>query len=366
MSDISVENVTVKTLADLLIDDIRRRGLRPGARYLTAAQAGQQFGVNEISVHRAMQLLANRDYLVRQRGSGTFIGSAFKSSEVQTNPLQVIHVVMSIDHQRTATVPAEVLVTRLGAALPESVVDVHYVTPFDAMRHLDRIMKGIDGAEKSSEGIILIRSSRKMQIYVEHSGVPAVVCGGVYPGVTQLPWVDVDQIKVGQSMAQYVLDNKSQKLLLLMRDDWRHGDNLMLEGIFQVLGKANFDMSALKILSIPPDPFHIEEELLELFSTDKSITGVMCRTHTYAEATTRAIKAAKGRSLSTMRIIAGGGRKPASIRHAYVTPQISEEEQIELIGQMLLERANHPDRKNISSRVISVEMTEPSVTNKDK
>ena len=355
MSNIDVENSNLKQLADRLVDDIRRRGLRPGDRYLTASEAGRKFKASPISVHRAMQLLADRDYLIRQRGSGTFVGPQLTVTGEKACRLRVVHVVMSMDYQRTATVPAEVLVDRLGVSVPEAVVQVHYVTLSDAMRHLDRIVEGIGESDKTREGIILIRSTRQMQMYVEQSGLPAVVFGGVYRGVSRLPWLDVDQAVIGEMMARHVLGGKPRRIAMLMRDDWRHGDNLMVEGVIRVLGDAGYSAGAITILSVPPDPHHIEEELHAVLSDDPSISGIICRTHLYAQAATRALETAGDRRDGQVRVVAGGGRKPASIRYAYVAPEVDEQAQVELIGRMLAERANDGDGEP-QSRMIPVRL----------
>ncbi|MCC6683046.1 MAG: GntR family transcriptional regulator [Phycisphaeraceae bacterium] len=356
MSTIDVENTNLKQLAKRLVDDIRRRGLRPGDRYLTASEAGKQFDASEITIHRTMQLLADRDYLVRQRGSGTFVGSKFKSKHDDQCPLRVVHVVMSMDYQRTATVPAEILIDRLGISMPDAVVELHYVTVYDAMRHLDRIVERIRDDDRASEGIILIRSTRQMQLFAENCGLPAVVFGGVYPGVTCLPWLDIDQEAVGQTMARYVLANKPKRLLLLMRDDWRPGDNLLYQGVSDVLGKAGLSSDVLRVISIPPESSHIEQVLKEVRAKERSISGIMCRTHLYADVAARLVDST-GEQRRSVRIIAGGGRKPATISYAYVAPNIEEEKQVEFVGQMLLDRALQR-QQTAQMRVIGVDLVE--------
>lgn len=357
MPPIDVENTNIKQLAERLIDDIRRRGLLPGERYMTASEACREFEASEISVHRAMQLLADQNYLVRQRGSGTFVGARMKPKIKDVCPLRVVHVVMSMDYQRTATVPAEILVDRLGVSMPEAVVEVHYVTPSDAMRHLDGIVERIDPDEEAREGVILIRSSRKMQMYVEQAGVPAVVFGGIYPGVTRLPWLDIDQAAIGHMMARHVIKSMPRRLVLLMRDDWRRGDNRLYQGIADELGKAQYQFDALTVLSIPPENHHIAEEVHDLLSQDDSITGIMCRTHLYADVASDVVESLGKQRAAATRIVAGGGRKPPLIRYAYVAPDITEEQQVEIVGQMLLKRAIHGKSKGkANSQVVPVHL----------
>lgn len=356
MSTTAIENTNVKRLALALEDDIRRRGLRPGDRYLTASEAVKHFKASEMSVHRAMQLLAEKNLLVRQRGAGTFVGSNFDLRQDQWCPLQVIHVVMSMDCQRIATLPAELLVDRLGNAIPDAVVEVHYVPDYDSLRHLDRIVSRIGGENESKEALILIRSSRSMQLYVQNSGLPAIVFGGVFSDVKKLSSVDVDQFAIGKLMARYVLNAGGKRLALLMRDDWRHGDNVMFSGVTQELGRGGIGCESFIVRSIPPDNDHIAEEVRQLMSQVDAPEALMCRTHMYAAAADQAL-----RSLNledTVLLVAGGGRKPIAPRYAYVAPEVDEEDQVEMLGRMLLDQIAK-ETPHVENRVIPVHMCLP-------
>jgi len=366
MPSVDIENIKIKRLAQRLMDDIHRRGLRPGDRYMTASKASDQLEATEISVHRAMQHLADREILVRQRGSGTFIGSGFEPRGPATSPLQVVHVVMAMDYQRTATVPAETLVDRLSHALSGAVVEVHYVTPHDAMRHLnlivDRMGRAPERADAPREGIILIRSTRKMQLYVAESSLPAVVFGSVYPGVSGLSWLDGNQLQAGQLMGDYLLEQPEGRTLLLMRDDWRHGDNMMVRGLTESLGRGGVSLGDVQILSIPPDPHHIAGQVHELLHSDPGLTRIACRRDLYADAVADVVDGLGRKRARSVAIVAGGGRRPKLSRYAYVRPEIDEDEQVEAVGHLLAERAG--EAQTVQHRVVPVSLVRPTNTSR--
>ena len=56
-----------------------RRGMGPGDRYITAAEAGTLFNVSLSTANSAMCMLAERKLLVRRRNSGSFGGPELKS-----------------------------------------------------------------------------------------------------------------------------------------------------------------------------------------------------------------------------------------------------------------------------------------------
>ena len=67
------------------------RGLGPGDRYMTAAEAGRLLNVSGASAHRAMVVLAERQLLVR-RSVGTFGGPKLKRRAVVGAPTVYILV----------------------------------------------------------------------------------------------------------------------------------------------------------------------------------------------------------------------------------------------------------------------------------
>lgn len=356
MSTVFVENSTVKRLASTMQDDIRCRGLRPGDRYLTASEAGRKFNASEMSVHRAMQLLAEGDYLVRLRGAGTFVGSKFKGASEQWCALQVVHVVMAMDCQRIATLPAELLVEHLGVAMPEAVVQVHYVPDYDSLRHLDRIVSAIEQGDKSREGVILVRSSRAMQLFMEKAAVPVVVFGSVYSDVSKLSSIDLDQEAVGRLIARHAVNAGHKRLALLMRDDWRQGDNRMFSGVTQELSSHGLGFDALTVQCIPPERDHIVQEVRRIMSLRDAPTVLMVRNHLYADAAEEALRSLKLRR-STL-LVSGGGRKPLSAGYPYVAPEIDEEEQIQLLGRMLLDQVTQ-EKPRVQNRVVPVKICVP-------
>ncbi|QDS99081.1 GntR family transcriptional regulator [Adhaeretor mobilis] len=356
MSIVATENTNIKRLAFALEDDIRRRGLRPGDRYLTAVEAGKQFKASKMSVHRAMQYLAEEDFLVRQRGAGTFVGSKFEVTPERWCPLEIVHVVMSMDYQRIATFPAELLVEHLGITMPQAVIEVNYVSSFESQRHLDRLVGRIAEENKSKEGLILIRSTRPMQQLIEESGLPAVVFGSVYSDVTKLSSVDVDQFEIGRLMARHALDERCERLVLLMRDDWRHGDNAMLAGITQELCAGGLGFDALTICCLSPERDHIVEEVRRIKSEHEETDAFLCRNHVYADAADEALQALAKRD--SVQIISGGGRKPIKARYPYVAPDVDEDGQIQLLGNMLVDQATQ-EKTQVENQVIPVHLCKP-------
>jgi DNA-binding transcriptional regulator YhcF (GntR family) len=68
--------ILYKKIADELIGKIERGDLRPGDRVPSEKQMAELYHVSVITTKNAMNTLADRGILVRERGRGTFIAAA--------------------------------------------------------------------------------------------------------------------------------------------------------------------------------------------------------------------------------------------------------------------------------------------------
>ena len=166
-------------LAERLGEDIVRRGLRPGDRYVTAAQAAQQLGVSRMSVDRAMNLLVQRRLLVRQRGRGTFVGPVAGS-----RPANAAHPcpLARFWRRRTGVELPGPFGHPLGTARArfprQSCIPTCCLFP-DALHHVQELVDSEPSTHRS--GWILSLSPREVQEWFARRGVPAIVLGTAFP-----------------------------------------------------------------------------------------------------------------------------------------------------------------------------------------
>src|SRR5690606_6738284 len=145
---------------------------------------------------------------------------------------------------------------------------------------------------------------------------------------------DVDQAAVGTLMAERLHEKGHRRFLLLMRDDWRHGDNIMARAVARELGRNGHAADALLVHSGPPEHDHIVAEVKALLAEDQRPTGIMCRTHRYAAAVEAALSSLDAKTRSRIDVVVGSGGEPVSDRHAYVTAVADETEQVETLARM--------------------------------
>ncbi len=357
MSSSTVEDRLHPRVADLvgrLMDDIRVRGLAPGDRYLTSEEAQRVFRVQKSVLNEAMRHLADRQVLSRQRRSGTFIGPNFEADYLSNAAgLQAVHVVMALDWHRTRTIKAELFVETFGRVLPEVAVHIRYVPAHNAATITEQIIDQIKTSRKR-EGLLLIFASHAIQQMATSSGVPVVNFGSVYPGIENMPFVESDQAQIGQLMARHLVSRGHDRFVFLTRNEWRRGDNLVLEAISQELHRACVSLDCLTIRSVAPMEEQVASEIRDMLSQTPRPTAFMCRTNFYADRVVR-IAAEMGVEVD---VISGWQDDRAARPYATVRPVLSSSEQIKHLAQMLAARAagRVPDPAQV---LVPVELVTP-------
>ena len=273
-------------IAETLRKDIHRRALRTGDHYLTAAEASQMLGVSPAMANRAMNVLAGRRLLIRQRRRGTVIGPAFQP-RTPPQALRVIHIFKGLinDEKKWTSVIGDFL-HGLHTVLPGYQVQSNILprhNPAEMVRHICKQQT----SNGSLSGIILLSCPREVQEMVqelvrEHR-LPAVSFGAVHHNITRIPSLDYDQFESGRLQAKYLIDRGHRRIVLLMRENWLPGDNLLVEGINQALVDASPSYGVLSTRSIPEVVALIKTEMARLLSIGDRPTGLICRSPLFAE-----------------------------------------------------------------------------------
>ena len=287
---------SAEALADKVLDDIRNRGLVSGDRYFTAEEARSNFRVGKALINDALRLLADREILIRKQKAGTFIGPQFMNGSTPQirAALDAVHVLMPMDYYRAKVVSTDVFVDALSLAIPGAMVHVHHIPDHDTARFtldlINQIRQRSAGTERIREGIVLLRSAREVQQAVQASGIPAVAFGSTYPDIKKLPSIDPDQAQAGQLAARAALDLGHKRFALVMRAQWRRGDNLLMEGFSRELGEAGIAADGFSVFSFAEDPEVIGHDVASLLDRKNPPTVLVCRSRFHADAAIAGIK----------------------------------------------------------------------------
>jgi DNA-binding transcriptional regulator YhcF (GntR family) len=361
MSNGNLPLTTIETVASRLESDIRQRGLRPGDRYLTAAEASELFEVKSMTMHRAMRAMAGRDMLIRKQNRGTFVGPKFNNSFHDQQAFDVLHMVMALDYHRTQNFSSDTLVDEFSKAIPGVTIQVHHLIENGALRYVDRLIEQLGSSKR--EGFVLIRCARDVQHRISESALPAVVFGHAYPGIC-LPCISHDQEGVGRYMAEYALKQGARRFALLTHARWRYGDHKMIDAATATLSAAGVQLDAVKIRSMAPDREIVREVVREMLACDEPPDAFLCRSDFYARVVGEMVLEGETGLHSQTCVVSGSHSPPDGDAQLFarVVSSLSLAEQVDHITKFLNQLASveiASRRADTNQTVVPVEFQYP-------
>jgi GntR family transcriptional regulator, arabinose operon transcriptional repressor len=281
----SMKNDLPKTHLDLLAErlesDIRQKHLGPGERYLTASAAATELGVSRMTAHRVMNLLAERDFLVRQRGRGTFIGPAARSP-LSRRKVTHIHMIGCFEGESSANmIPPGLLLPGLRQVIPGAILHTHTFPFDDALWHIEELLGDNCSKDGNPTGLILSLSPREVQQLTAERGIPTVVIGSVFPGIS-LPRIESDQFEVGKQLLDTAYRLGGRRFTFANREQWRQGDLVAFDGMLTSLTQNGLQPNQIRVRNFPGDEKVTEqilEELIREMCNDRSAPkpAIFCR-----------------------------------------------------------------------------------------
>lgn len=335
-------------LAEKIKQDIAMRGLKSGDRYFNAQELGGLYGVSTVTAHRALSLLSDNGYVVRQRRSGTFVGDEAQGFDADKGvSLRVVHILMPISYCDLLDVKDRLFVEAIQSEIAGAAVQIHYVPELDPFGYTKRVVEQVK-PNADTEGLVLIRSTEQMQRYVAEQKLNAVVFGSVYSQVHDLACVDVDQAQTGRLMAEYALSTGFKDFALLMFNGWRHGDNLLFDSVTDTLGKAGIGLGSFQQRSLPTEKHLIDYEIRQIIADANSPLMFLCRSDYFADAV---VDVANSMGLfygQDITVISGGHfRTSPQRKYPCVVPVMNLKEQILKLVEILV--------RNVSGKNIDAE-----------
>ena len=323
----------VHRLAEHLEQDIRCRGLGPGDRYLTAAEAGNLLGVSTATAYRAMKVLAERQLLVGQRKRGTFIGPRVDAPHRVV--VGTIYLLMHGDKRSLRNIRFETVIDAIRAALPGADVQISFVPKHDMLPFVRRVVsKGRASGELS--GVVTGSLPREVHQFLAEFEIPTLILGSTYldhPGIRSL---DIDQREAGRLLVQYLIERGHRRMALLTHVEGYPGDNHFFDGVSAALTSAELPHDTL-VMRLAPDIDATAMLARELLDTADRPTAFIARTPSDADAI--------GRTASSLGLSVPGQVEVVFQHHCiariesppypHVRPAVSGERIAALLGRLL-------------------------------
>jgi len=346
--------------ANALEAHIRRSGLRPGDRYITAKEAGRFLGKSAMTAQRAMTLLAQRNLLERRPKAGTFIADAARSE----SRLKCIHILLPeqfMGEDKTMEsywerVHDEIAGMRL--IIPHLSVQFNFI-PHQDVTYAREI---IEPAHKNGllSGVALVLSSRAMRSYFNTSGIPTVVEGSTENDLESLCWMTWDQKQIGYLLTRHLISRGHRRLATVMRDVWSVGEHHLHDGVGKAIAEAGLFSNALRIRSTPSErPAALDMARLLLTEEDTFPTGILCRNELQASCVTE-VSESLGLADKIEVVLCNVALSHGTSRYTCIAPEISSMECGKAMGLMFddLMAGRAPKNKGIQIGVKLVESTQ--------
>jgi len=315
----------IEVLADEIAKDIRDQRLAPDTPYLTAEQVARQFGVHPRMAHRAMNLLASQDLLVRRRGTGTVIGPAIAAPTAG-----VIHVLVgSLRYERelSRSLLPGVMIFTIGQELPGTSVQFNILPDVGSAQDAEAAL-AVSVRSESLRGAVLLGCGRAVQEYVQTLGIPAAVFGGT-----------LGHRRIG----------------VLMHETWLPGDNRYFDAINDVVAAAG---GTCVVRSLPLDGDALSAEASQLLDDPAPVTAVICRTQRRLEMFCEAVRALP-RNLATrpLEMVFDDTEFRGTIDCAYACLADAMPSQVEIVARRLAEATRSGQRDSV---VLPVRLVAPA------
>jgi DNA-binding LacI/PurR family transcriptional regulator len=299
-----------RRLADLLQHQIAEESMVPGDSFYSVREIALRYGVSIGTAHQGVKLLADRQYIETHPRSGTVIGSAV--CRAPASSAGIIHMIVG-----RLSMPAEMMM-RMAACngiietWPDASVQISLLPEKeeDAKPLLEQLV-GKDVARPEILGVLLTCCPREVKQYFFNSGLPVVVHGHLDEDI-ELPYVDRDQRAIGRMAAKHLTERGHRRIGLLMYDQWRPGDSLMLAGIQEVMGESQLAADDLVIASIPGSEETMVRRAVErMLTVPDRVTAIISRADAMAIECLRVAKKLGLRVPQDVAIFSAGMGDPA-------------------------------------------------------
>ncbi len=337
--------------AKKLENHIRACGLQPGDRYISAEEAGRLLDESVMTAQRTMTYMAKLNLLERRPKAGTFIGPAMAAKVAAS----CVHFLLP-EQCMTKGEFRQGFWTQIHgmrSVLPVMSAQFNFI-PNQNLVYVQQVVQQASAAG-SLMGVVLVLPSREIRNYFNQSGIPTVVSGSVEPDLTNLCWIDWDQMQIGRLLADYLIQRGHRRLATIMRDIWAVGEHMLHDGISEVLAGADLPSNALLVRSAPAEHSVIAEMVRGLMTqTPQPPTGFICRTTFQADCVSEV-----ARSLGMadrVEVVLCNALNPADqSKYTCAVPEIDIAEEGRIMGKMFqgLTQSQPPEPRG---RYISVKL----------
>lgn len=273
-------SATLQDFAQRLETDIRRRGLVPGSRYLTAEESARLLGTSVATANRVLRMLAEQEIVVRRRNSGTFVGPA--ATQPGTAEVHTVSLLVPVSRLTQGPLRFDLMIEGILAALPDVAdVRVSYVPPQGSVEFVRSLLESVRDSGQLA-GVVAISCPRDVYRYLGENQYPLVVIGSLYSD-QPYPSIDTDEHQAGRLLVEYLVARGHHRMALFSDSEDSPGDHYFHDGVSEALTAAKMPHNALVLRAPGLDPAVLAAQMHELLSAADHPTGIIVKLPQWAD-----------------------------------------------------------------------------------
>jgi GntR family transcriptional regulator, arabinose operon transcriptional repressor len=276
-------------LKNWILENIRNGNFNSGSKLPSENELAAKFGYSRQTVRQAIGVLAARDILVRERGSGTFVNNFNQVSKKKTMRVGVITTYLD-DYIFPGIIHGiEEVLTYNGYTLT---LGITYNKPLNEEKNLKNMMEsGVDGLIIEGTKSALPSVNEYLYKQMKEKSIPIVFINGYYSKYNE-SYVVMDDVKAGSVLTDLLIESGHTKIGGFFKSDDIQGVK-RYEGVTRTLKKNNLTIEDNSII------WYTTEDFNNLFSgnSDKFImeringnTAMVCYNDQVAEGLIKLLK----------------------------------------------------------------------------
>lgn len=334
MSRTVQEMDSISQLAQRIHEDIRRRGLGPGDRYLTTADAARLLGVSKASANRAMDQLSSQGVLRRHQGRGTYIGAEVKPAPRQkTRVIMVLYASEGIDNLDYQSLG---VIRDLSREIDFAAVQVNFIPEDNRVALVKDLIQAISDSGHLG-AVVAISLGVDVYRFLSENAIPAVIVGSIYPMMTKVPSLNSDYREAGYLLTEHLISRGHKKICLYVGFRAAPGVHQLMDGVHAAMTSHGLPPDAL-VTRLSTGDDHCDQVMnCELLRSDSPPTAIIADGYVLAdraEAVARDLNMTVGEDLEIACITPMLSRRP-STPYIEVQPILSPEEHLDMLVEML-------------------------------
>ena len=260
-----------QVLYRLLAEEINSGRYAPGDVFHSIRDICRMYSVSLTTAVKCVERLVEEGAVESRQGSGTYVRVVNAVTRTESGMLHVDYV-MPEDIERRAGPEYLTDHLKLVSKPPDGMRPSLRMVMFPNLSRPREVEEWLNGLlAHGAQALVFRWMPRVAQEIAAERRLPVCVYGRVYEGI-RLPFADATGF--GERAADYLIEQGCHRIALLMRAEWRPGDNEMLNVLLKCLGRR-----LACVETCPPIDADVDAAVARIRAMDPPVDGLILRQH---------------------------------------------------------------------------------------